>query len=270
MRDHRVFASMTGEDTGRSLLPVTRVQSPYVTGSELCAIEGCVRPAQQQGWCPGHLGRWVRATIPMNAPFRPQCDAVCIKRGCEGQHIARGLCWHHYRQALDREGPLPSPSLLSSVCAVRGCVEASAVLGVCPSHTNPKRAALRRTTSKPRSRCRRRGERSKAARADRAAYDRRRRRTLAEDAQDALGTRGRAELLVRVRAGQDFDEIRAEMGVAAAFVWSRARMLPGWGRELDQALMDARNPALPHGVDYTYRRYRCRCPECRAAKARYR
>lgn len=204
----------------------------------------------------------------MGGPFRPARDPVCTVDGCEGTHAAWGLCWRHYRRALKHGQVEPSSVQESPLCALGGCDRPCAVLGMCVDHANPAWDSSRAKTSKPRSRYRRRGERSKAARADRAAYDRRRRRVLAEVAQDALGPRGRQELVLRAQAGQGFRETCEEMWVTPVSVWQRARLLPAWGRELDVALMGARDPRLPHGSEYTYRRNGCRCPECREAKRR--
>ena len=41
---------------------------------------------------------------------------------------------------------------------------------------------------------------------------------------------------------------------------------PQWAIDVDQALMDGRDPNVPHGTANGYRWHKCRCPECRTAK----
>gem|GEM_PF-5375769 len=206
----------------------------------------------------------------MSAPLRPVRDKVCTVDGCENKHVAWGMCWSHYQQARKRGRVGPAPTPEGPLCALRGCEQPTSALGMCKEHANPKWDLPRAKSPKPRSRYRRRGERSKEARADRAAYDRRRRRALAANATDALGADGRDELVSRIRSGQGFREACRDMGIAAALVWTRARLLPRWVRELDKALTEFRDPDLSHGSEFTYRRFGCRCPECRKAKARVR
>ncbi|WP_194829258.1 hypothetical protein [Nocardia sp. XZ_19_231] len=66
------------------------------------------------------------------------------------------------------------------------------------------------------------------------------------------------------------------MSVAVQFevTWAQALALAKydrrWGPRLDAALLAGRNPEIAHGTYHSYQRHRCRCPECRAAKGRYR
>lgn len=77
----------------------------------------------------------------------------------------------------------------------------------------------------------------------------------------------RTELLERLAAGGRLTEVCQDLKVAVQQVHRWAAYEPAWSSALDQALTDGRDPTLDHGTEAAYRRGRCRCPECRVAKA---
>lgn len=99
--------------------------------------------------------------------------------------------------------------------------------------------------------------------------ERRRRQTTQRTGQ-GLDPSRRGRLLKLVRRGHHVGDVAADMGVSMVAVWERTRMLPEWGRELDEALLRGRDPKISHGSEWSHRVHRCRCPDCREAKRRYR
>ncbi|MFB8406782.1 hypothetical protein [Streptomyces sp. NPDC055912] len=80
----------------------------------------------------------------------------------------------------------------------------------------------------------------------------------------------RQQLLADVAAGIALDAALRRVGVSHQRLWVWARILEGFGRALDEALTSGRDPGISHGSEHSYRVHACRCPDCRAAKARYR
>lgn len=77
----------------------------------------------------------------------------------------------------------------------------------------------------------------------------------------------RQQLLDRLTAGERLSDVCADLEVTQQRVHGWAAYDDGWQHALDQALMAGRDPELPHGTHHAYRHHRCRCPECREAKA---
>lgn len=104
-----------------------------------------------------------------------------------------------------------------------------------------------------------------ACRKRRKPQDRKRRRQIA-CAVFPLELRNR--VLAMVRKGRTFREIEGILGVPGQQIHTFARRNPLFRRELDEALMKARDPKLEHGSTTTYRTRGCRCPDCRQAKSK--
>ena len=55
-----------------------------------------------------------------------------------------------------------------------------------------------------------------------------------------------------------------------AYTWQKIRGIAafdqGWSDAVDQALMEGRDPNIPHGEYRSYRWFKCRCPECLEAR----
>jgi len=95
--------------------------------------------------------------------------------------------------------------------------------------------------------------------------------TLRRKSTEETFPRGtRARVLRWLRQGKSPEWVSQEMGISTQRIWSYARMHPEFGRALDEALTAGRDPSVPHGVEYTYTVRKCRCPDCRRAKARSR
>lgn len=78
----------------------------------------------------------------------------------------------------------------------------------------------------------------------------------------------RTALLTQLRSGRPLGEAAQSIRVPAPQIHGFARTNPAFRRELDEALLAGRDPNLTHGTQSAYRYGRCRCPECREAKAR--
>ncbi|MFI7524535.1 hypothetical protein [Nocardia salmonicida] len=97
--------------------------------------------------------------------------------------------------------------------------------------------------------------------------ERRRRRRRARRAFDPYL---RKRFLDALAQGSDPVSVAARFEVTWAQALALAKYDRRWGPRLDAALLAGRNPEIAHGTYYSYQRHRCRCPECRAAKGRYR
>ncbi|MFD6534783.1 hypothetical protein [Streptomyces goshikiensis] len=87
-------------------------------------------------------------------------------------------------------------------------------------------------------------------------------------ADAAFTSEQRAQLLELLANGAHLNEATTVVGVRLRQVWGLARRPDlDFADQLDAALTAGRDPQLRHGSSYTYARFRCRCPECREAKA---
>lgn len=77
----------------------------------------------------------------------------------------------------------------------------------------------------------------------------------------------RAALLGRIASGEHISDVCADLGITVNRARSYGRHAPAWARALDLALRAGRDADLVHGSAVAYRFGRCRCPDCRAAKA---
>lgn len=87
-------------------------------------------------------------------------------------------------------------------------------------------------------------------------------------AERALPPPLRRHVLREARAGRPPAAVAAALGVPVQCIWSYARSHPVWFTELDDALMEGRDPDVPHGSQ-GYRWHGCVCPTCRRAHRRH-
>ncbi|MEV6219881.1 hypothetical protein [Nocardia sp. NPDC051833] len=113
----------------------------------------------------------------------------------------------------------------------------------------------------------RRGCRCVLCAAEKARTDRIRRRRAT---RRLVGRYQRTRITDAISAGAHPVEAAAAVGLTWNQVLGLARLDRRWASRLDKALLTGRNPDIAHGSYYSYQKHRCRCPECRAAKARYR
>lgn len=113
----------------------------------------------------------------------------------------------------------------------------------------------------------RRGDRDDPARRghNESTRDQRRRKTLERFTPEVERT-----LLAALRSGVPLAQAAEQVGMTQQTMFGRARFDRAWAVRLDRALMAGRDEDLGHGTDYVYKTYKCRCPECREAHARYR
>ncbi|WP_100445294.1 hypothetical protein [Glycomyces xiaoerkulensis] len=91
------------------------------------------------------------------------------------------------------------------------------------------------------------------------ARDRQRRNTLAMfDGIEQM-------LLNDIAAGIPLKQAVEWYGLTLRGVHNRARWDAEWSERLDASLLAGRDPDLEHGRDPTYKRFGCRCPDCRDA-----
>lgn len=76
--------------------------------------------------------------------------------------------------------------------------------------------------------------------------------------------RARRRVLAQLRRGRSPVEAAAAVGLPVQTLYARRRFDVAWARQMDDALMEARDPGVPHGTPTGYRHHGCRCPECRA------
>jgi hypothetical protein len=70
-----------------------------------------------------------------------------------------------------------------------------------------------------------------------------------------------------LRSGTPFTEALAAVNLTQQAVYAYGARHPRRQAGLDDALMAGRDPHISHGTDHSYRKHRCRCPECRVAHA---
>ena len=84
----------------------------------ICQIEGCGKEEDSKGYCRNHYCKlWYiakKAAITFDAaknllgePKKKKEKKKCIIENCDNYHIAKGLCWKHYRQ-IDRQKKVAS------------------------------------------------------------------------------------------------------------------------------------------------------------------
>lgn len=110
------------------------------------------------------------------------------------------------------------------------------------------------------------GDRDEQARAAHNAELREQRRRMVLERFAPVENR----LLAALADGVPIAEAAREADLPIQAVFGRAEWDHDWRVRLDHALTEGRDPDLRHGTPHTHRAHRCRCPDCRAAKARYR
>ncbi|HEY3478418.1 MAG TPA: hypothetical protein VGL02_05895, partial [Streptomyces sp.] len=90
----------------------------------------------------------------------------------------------------------------------------------------------------------------------------------AERAERRLPPSVRRHVLREARTGRPPAMIAAALGIPVQRIWAYARTHPVWLTELDDALMEGRDPGVPHG-SAGYRQHGCFCPVCRSAHRRH-
>jgi hypothetical protein len=73
-------------------------------------------------------------------------------------------------------------------------------------------------------------------------------------------------LLRAIRLGRPLEDAAARHGLTVQAVWGQSAIDPVRAAALEAALYAGRDPQVPHGTVTGYRR-KCRCQECREAKA---
>lgn len=76
-------------------------------------------------------------------------------------------------------------------------------------------------------------------------------------------------ILAGLASGRSPAQMSAMTGVSHQLMFGLARHNPTWADQLEDALIQGRNPALEHGMREAYR-HGCRCGQCRALVAGYR
>ncbi|MET9467814.1 hypothetical protein ABZY44_24025 [Streptomyces sp. NPDC006544] len=74
-------------------------------------------------------------------------------------------------------------------------------------------------------------------------------------------------MLRELRKGRPLGQVCQTLRIFPAQLHAFARINPWFQAELDEALMEGRNPDLLHGSESAYRMHGCRCPECRRGRA---
>jgi hypothetical protein len=96
-----------------------------VFGAPECAVDGCLRPRRQRGWCTGHATRW-RAQGPDPAEFTATTNPAfhghapllpCVVPRCGFGRQAHSLCPKHYHRWL-RVGRPPRPGWVAEASTV--------------------------------------------------------------------------------------------------------------------------------------------------------
>lgn len=72
-------------------------------------------------------------------------------------------------------------------------------------------------------------------------------------------------LIADLSSGVPLRDAAETAGVSVAAIHARRHWDELWANRVDTALTTGRDPSLNHGTAHTYRKFRCRCPECRAA-----
>jgi hypothetical protein len=84
-------------------------------------------------------------------------------------------------------------------------------------------------------------------------------------ADERFPPKQRRAFLRLLERGVAISEAAEKVGITVQAVHARCRFDPEWQGLLDAALIAGRDPDAPYGTPTGYRRYRCRCPDCRRA-----
>lgn len=112
-----------------------------MTNATPCAVAGCERNAEVNGWCRGHAQRVKRNGHPGSPNFRRapgSPKAECAHEGCTDPVRSRGWCAAHYQRWYDGR---PLDGLIrhyektpQGPCSVEGCDETADSRGWCRGH----------------------------------------------------------------------------------------------------------------------------------------
>ncbi|GAA4010479.1 hypothetical protein GCM10022247_35860 [Allokutzneria multivorans] len=78
----------------------------------------------------------------------------------------------------------------------------------------------------------------------------------------------REAVLADLALGGDLGEVAEAHDLTPQRLHGQAAVDPVWRKQFDEALMAGRDPSLAHGYEMTYRKDKCRCPDCRQAHHR--
>jgi hypothetical protein len=212
-----------------------------------------VLSAQTHAFLDGLDPTWVRGEGATS-------DRVCAVPDCEDAHATKGLCRYHYNQLLTHGVPFEPP--VSVECVVGPCSRRASEGAWCATHHARLMEGHGRSAYRTRNlECQGRCEVCKADHIRERAELRQR-----EIERDILPFEVRRALIGDLWSGMHLDEACGRAGLTAGRLWTISRSVPGLTEALDTALLATRDPHLTHGKEHTYKKYRCRCPECRAAK----
>ena len=184
----------------------------------------------------------------------------CRVPECADPQRTKGLCAHHYNQLRLHGSPVRVEVLV--YCQVSTCGRFARREDWCADHWVFRVDGHGRTSYRTRAmEC---GGRCEVCRADHILERAEARRQ--EIDTHILPRAKRLDLVGALWSGTHLEEACAGVGLTANRLWTLARSVPGLAEVVDEALAATRNPYLTHASEYTYRKYRCRCPQCRAAK----
>lgn len=147
----RLRAAIRPEFAAEVIVPVP---GDPVLGTPPCAVPGCGRSSDRQGWCLAHYQRWKKEGCPDPGPWSAAADpatwgrralAGCRVAGCRFSQHRDKLCYRH-SAAWRKAGQPAIGSWLTTVtppdhsrdtgCAVTGCVMMAELgwPGLCRSH----------------------------------------------------------------------------------------------------------------------------------------
>ena len=99
------------------------------TRPEICTVDGCTASANQpgtaKGLCRKHYARFAKHGDPNVTLITIGNAPTCTIPGCEGKHLAKGLCGNHYAQHREAQ---------QDACTVDGCTKPQRSKGLCNRH----------------------------------------------------------------------------------------------------------------------------------------
>lgn len=102
--------------------------------AKLCAVLGCEKPRQCQGFCQAHYTRWRRHGDPLGGRAK---RIGCLVEGCSERHHGKGYCAVHLARSARLGNPTAGGKLrrdLSKVCTAPGCEEWAEARELCVHH----------------------------------------------------------------------------------------------------------------------------------------
>lgn len=192
----------------------------------------------------------------------------CAVPRCREDAVKHRLCARHLEHLAQHGAPVftYAPDV---ACPVAACDEPPAGQGWCKQHQAQIDLGHGRTAYRIQGRWRglECGGRCEVCLADRARQQGDLRRKQAEE---RLPFTARRDVVGALWGGKSLDQACEMAGMSSRELFGMGQAIPEFGEAVDAALMGTRDAGLKHGKELTYRVHRCRCPECRAAKAQYR